>query len=179
MKQKTFYITLIFLFSCLINVLAGQSRSRQGDLRNFRLSPLVNVMTSKKPTMNSGRLGVDLLMDGKLPGDGWRSTWTAWFKANPVLSFDLGEEKNVGIIRIYFQPTDRTDELKEVKVEVSNDGENYLEFNEYEGFQAEKGKGAWAEIDLKSIKARYFRLSPKFQGWGHLWGEVEFWEVAR
>ena len=35
-----------------------------------------------------------------------------------------------------------------------------------------------AEIDLRAVKARYFRLSPQYQGWGHLWGEVEFWEIA-
>ena len=68
--------------------------------------------------------------------------------------------------------------MAEVKVEVSRDGENYLDFNEYVGFMTEKGKGAWAEIDLRSVKARFFRLSPKFQGWGHLWGEVEFWEIT-
>ena len=170
--------SILFLIISSVCLLNAQSRSRDGDGRNFKLCPLINVSTTTDPTMNAGRLGVNLLMDGKLPKDGWRSTWTAWFKVNPVISFDLGEEKKVGIIRIYFQPTDRTDEFMEVKVEVSKDGQNYLEFNEYEGFQTEKGKGAWAEIDLISVNARYFRLSPKFQGWGHLWGEVEFWEVV-
>ena len=35
----------------------------------------------------------------------------------------------------------------EVKVEVSKDGKNYLQFNEYEGFQTEKGK----ELGLRLI----------------------------
>jgi len=29
------------------------------------------------------------------------------------------------------------------------------------------------------VRGRYFRLSPQFQGWGHQWGEVEFWEIAK
>ena len=118
-------------------------------------------------------------MDGKLPKDGWRSTWTAWFKVDPVISFDLGKEKNIGIIRIFFQPTDRADELAEVKVEVSQRWSklSWISMNMMD-FVTEKGKGAWAEIDLRSVKARFFRLSPKFQGWGHLWGEVEFWEIV-
>jgi hypothetical protein len=128
--------------------------------------------------MDAGRLNVSLLMDGKLPEDGWRSTWTAWFKVNPAVTFDLGEEKKIGVIRIYFQATDRPDELAEIKVEVSNDGKQFLDFNEYDGFITEKGKGVWAELDLRAVNARYFRISPQFQGWGHLWGEVEFWEIA-
>ena len=179
MIRKIFFTPYLFLLVSSLSILLAQARSREGDAREFKLSPLDNVTSTEKPTMNGGRLGVDLLMDGKLPKDGWRSTWTAWFKVDPVISFDLGKEKNIGIIRIFFQPTDRADELAEVKVEVSRDGQNYLEFNEYNGFVTEKGKGAWAEIDLRSVKARYFRLSPKCQGWGHLWGEVEFWEIVK
>ena len=178
MLRKIFLTPYFFLLVGSLSILLAEARSREGDARTFKLSPLVKVTSSHKPTMNAGRLGVDLLMDGKLPKDGWPSTWTAWFKDEPVISFDLGAEKNIGIIRIFFQPTDRTDELAEVRVEVSRDGGNYLEFNEYVDFKTEKGKGAWAEIDLRSVKARFFRLSPKFQGWGHLWGEVEFWEVT-
>jgi hypothetical protein len=99
-------------------------------------------------------------------------------KKNPSLTFDLGAEKRIGVIRIYFQPWDRSDELMEVKVEVSRDGENYMLFNEYEGFVAEKGKSAWAEVDLRAVKAQYFRIAPKYQGWGNQWGEVEFWEIS-
>ena len=60
--------------------------------------------------MDGGRLGVDRLIDGKLPESGWRSTWTVWMKKNPSLAFDLGTEKRIGVIRIYFQPWDRSDE---------------------------------------------------------------------
>ena len=157
----------------------GQSPGRPGDSRKFKLSPVVKVSGPDKPTMDGRKLTMDLLIDGKLPKDGWRSTLTDWYKVNPSFVFDLGKEKRIGIVRVYFQPWDRGDELAEIKVEVSRDGERFLDFNEYDGFVAEKGKGAWAEIDLRAVKARYFRLSPKFQGWGHLWGEVEFWEIVK
>ena len=74
----------------------------------------------------------------KLPESGWRSTWTWFDEEEPEPNFDLGAEKRIGVIRIYFQPWDRSDELMEVKVEVSRDGENYMLFNEYEGFVAER-----------------------------------------
>ena len=170
----------LFLVTFIICGLNAQEEKRglAGDARNFKLCPVQKATSSKDPTMDAGRLGPERLIDGKLPMDGWRSTWTAWFKANPVLDFDLGSTKRVGVIRIYFQPWDREDELAEVGVEVSLDGEKFLPFNQYRGFISSKGKGAWAEIDLRAIKARFFRLSPKYQGWGNLWGEVEFWEIV-
>ena len=178
MKRNLYCLPMVLLLVGAGTFLLSQSRARDGDYRKFRLSPVVQVNSSKNPTMDAGRLNVSLLKDGKLPKDGWRSTWTAWFKVDPVVTFDLGSDKKIGVIRIYFQPTDRADELAEVKVEVSRDGKQFLDFNEYEGFLTEKGKGAWAELDLQAVNARYFRISPKFQGWGHLWGEVEFWEIA-
>ena len=178
MNRKLLLLPIIYLLSNWCNLVDAETRNRDGDSRKFQLCPVVKVSSSKNPTMDAGRLNINLLMDGKLPKDGWRSTWTAWFKVDPVLTFDLGDYKKIGIIRIYFQVTDRPDELSEMKIEVSRDGEQFLDFNEYDGFVTEKGKGAWAEIDLRAVNARYFRISPKFQGWGHLWGEVEFWEIA-
>ena len=81
----------------------GQERSISGDSRNFKLCPVKEVQSSLPPTMDSGRYSVQSLIDGKLPKDGWRSTWTAWFKVDPVVTFDLGDYKKIGIIRIYFQ----------------------------------------------------------------------------
>jgi len=178
MKRNLLYLPFVLLVLCSGTLLLSQTRARDGDSRKFKLSPIVKVSSSTNPTMDAGRLNVNLLMDGKLPDDGWRSTWTAWFKVDPVVTFDLGLDKKIGIIRIYFQPTDRADEFADVKVEVSRDGKQFVAFNEYEGFVTEKGKGAWAEVDLRAVNARYFRLSPRFQGWGHLWGEVEFWEIS-
>ena len=178
MKRNLFYLPVFLSVFLSCTLVLSQSRARDGDSKKYRLSPIVKVSTSKNPTMDAGRLNVSLLMDGKLPKDGWRSTWTAWFKVNPVVTFDLGEEKRIGVIRIYFQATDRADELAEIKVEVSKNGKQFLDFNEYDGFITEKGKGVWAELDLRAVNARYFRISPQFQGWGHLWGEVEFWEIT-
>ena len=95
--------------------LKGQNRSINGDGRKFKLAPVQKVTSSIGPTMDGGRLGVNRLIDGQLPASGWRSTWTVWMKKNPSIDFDLGEEKRIGVIRIYFQPWDRADELMEVE----------------------------------------------------------------
>ena len=174
-KHLITFFSILFVSSFLLH---SQNRSISGDSRKFKLAPVQSVKSSIGPTLDSRRLGVDRLIDGKLPDSGWRSTWTVWMKKNPSLTFDLGAEKRIGVIRIYFQPWDRSDELMEVKVEVSRDGEKYMLFNEYEGFVAEKGKSAWAEVDLRAVKAQYFRIAPKYQGWGNQWGEVEFWEIS-
>ena len=62
----------------LLSFLNGQSRSISGDTRNFKLSPVRTVKSNIGPTMDGGRLGVNRLIDGKLPKSGWRSTWTVW-----------------------------------------------------------------------------------------------------
>ena len=136
------------------------------------------VFSDIVPTMDSARLGVDRLLDGKLPKDGWRSTWTAWYQKDPVITFDLGLKKKIGAIRIYFQAFAREDELKSIKVEVSLDGKEYHLFNEYGGIVTLMERGTWVEMDLQAVYARYFRIKPNFQGWGHQWGEVEFWELS-
>ena len=172
-------IKLVLGLSICLHFIDAQDRKRSGDGRKFKLSPVESVKTNIPPTMDSARLGADLLIDGNLPKDGWRSTWTAWFKKNPSLIFDLGSEKRIGVIRVFYQPWERSDELMEVKVEVSNDGENFVEFNEYVDFSSDREKGVWAEMDLRAVRARYFRLSPKYRGWGNQWGEVEFWELRK
>ena len=179
MKKNICRFLLPGIVALVTAISPAQDRSRKGDTRKYDLVPVAKMESTKPPTLEARRLGPEKLIDGKLPENGWRSTWTAWYKVNPSFVFDLGKEKRIGIVRIYFQPWDRGDELAEIKVEVSRDGERFLDFNEYEGFVAERGKGAWAEIDLRAVKARYFRLSPKYQGWGHLWGEVEFWEIVK
>ena len=65
----------------------------------------------------------------------------------------------------------------EVKVEVSRDGKNFMLFNEYEGFVAEKVRLLGQKLIYAAVKAQYFRITPKYQGWGNQWGEVEFWEI--
>ncbi len=84
----------------------------------------------------------------------------------------------MGAIRIFFQAWSRDDELKTVDVEVSLNGKDYSLFNRYGNIVTPRERGAWVEMDLRSVRARYFRLTPRFQGWGHQWGEVEFWELS-
>ena len=99
--------TLISCFGILVSssfLLQAQNHSISGDARKFKLAPAQSVTSSIGPTMDGGRLGVNCLIDGKLPESGWRSTWTAWMKKNPSLAFDLGAEKRIGVIRIYFHP---------------------------------------------------------------------------
>ena len=76
MKRNLYCLPMVLLLVGAGTFLLSQSRARDGDSRKFRLSPVVQVTSSKNPTMDAGR------------------------------------------------------------------------------------------------------ISPKFQGWGHLWGEVEFWEIA-
>jgi hypothetical protein len=147
--------------------------------RSLKIAIVQQVSSDQEPTMDAARLGVNRLLDGKLPKDGWRSHWTAWYQKDPVIEFDLGEVKRIGAIRIYFQAFARDDELKKVGVSVSLDGSTFHLFNEYGGIVAVTEQGTWVEMDLKSVRGRFFRLSPQFQGWGHQWGEVEFWEIAK
>ena len=113
-----------------------------------------------------------------MPKDGWRSAWTAWYQKDPTVTFDLGEKKKIGAIRIYFQAWAREDELKSIEVSVSLDGSEFHPFNEYGEIVTLTEKGTWVEMDLRAVNARYFQIKPYFQGWGHQWGEVEFWELT-
>jgi len=156
----------------------GQSSPMPDPTRSLRIAKVEGISADIKPTVDSSRFGLDRLLDGKLPKDGMRSTWTVWYQKDPSITFDLGEGKRIGAIRIYFQAWSREDELRSVGVEVSLDGNHFQPFNEYGEILTVREKGTWAELDLLAVKARYFRLSPHFQGWGHQWGEVEFWELT-
>jgi len=179
MKKNICRFLLPGIVALVTAISPAQDRSRKGDTRKYDLVPVAKMESTKPPTLEARRLGPEKLIDGKLPENGWRSTWTAWYKVDPTLTFDLGSEKTIGVIRIFYQPWDRNDELAQVKVEVSRDGVNYVDFNTYAGFVGERGSGIWAEMDLRQIKARFFRLTPQFQGWGNLWGEVEFWGIKK
>tara|TARA_B100001094_G_C18190308_1_gene806707 strand:+ start:3295 stop:3885 length:591 start_codon:yes stop_codon:yes gene_type:complete len=179
MKKNIRSFLLLGVTALATGIAFSQDRSRKGDPRKYASVPVAKVESTRPPTLEARRLGPQKLIDGELPENGWRSTWTAWYKENPTLTFDLGSEKTIGVIRVFFQPWDRSDELSQVEVEVSRDGVNYVDFNTYAGFVGERSVGTWAEMDLQAIKARYFRLTPNFQGWGNLWGEVEFWEVKK
>ncbi|MDB3957957.1 discoidin domain-containing protein [Opitutales bacterium] len=172
-----FHLFALFLvFSPWAN---GQGSPKPDPSRSLRLCKVQKVTSSPGPTMDAIRFGLDRLLDGKLPKDGWRSTWTAWYQKDPAVTFDLGEIKRIGAIRVYFQAWAREDELKSVEIAVGLDGENFFPFNEYGEIVTLQEKGTWVEMDLRAVRARYFKISPKFQGWGHQWGEVEFWEISK
>ena len=171
---------LVFPLLVLCPFLANAQLSPKPDpSRSLKIATVQGVSSDPEPTMDAARYGLNRLLDGKLPKDGWRSTWTAWYQKDPVIQFDLGEVKRIGAIRIYFQAFARDDELKKVGVSVGLDGSSFQLFNEYGGIVAVTERGTWVEMDLQSVRGRYFRLSPQFQGWGHQWGEVEFWEIAK
>ena len=53
-----------------------------------------------------------------------------------------------------------------------------LNFELHQVFPGEVGsteQGRFTDIDLEGISTQAIRLMPKYQGWGHQWGEVEFW----
>lgn len=179
MSFFTYPLSFFAFFFVLLTWVFGQPSPTPDSSRALRLSEIKDVDSSIPPTMDAARYGVKRLFDGKLPRDGWRSTWTAWYQKNPVLTFDCGTEKRIGVIRLYFQAFSREDELKSIQAEVSLDGKRFLPFNEYGEIISVREKGVWVEMDLKAVKGRYFRLSPQFQGWGHQWGEIEFWELTR
>jgi len=158
--------------------LSAQATTALDPERSLKLAQVENISASVLPTMDKARYGLGRLIDGKLPDDGWRSSWTAWYQKDPALTFDLGEAKKIGAIRVFFQAFARDDELKTIDVEASLNGEDYSLFNRYGNIISLRERGTWVEMDLRSVRARYFRLTPRFQGWGHQWGEVEFWELS-
>ena len=140
-----------------------------------KLSSGVTVLSEPLPNETGAVYGVNRLLDGKLPVDGWRSSWTAWYKVDPVLTFNLGKERSMNKIRIYFQPYDRSDEFKEVEIWTADEEMNFSLYKTLPGGVGLREQGLFAEYDLQGVQTRAIRLAPKFQGWGHQWGEVEFW----
>ena len=78
-------------------------------------------------------------------------------------------------IRILLSTTDRADEFKEVEILVADEEMNFSLLKTAPGVIGIRGQGVFAEYDLEGVTTRAIRLAPKFQGWGHKWGEVEFW----
>ena len=58
-----------------------------------KLSSGINLIAAPPPNQSAGTYPASKLLDGQLPKDGWRSTWTAWFKSNPQLTFNLGKKR--------------------------------------------------------------------------------------
>lgn len=172
------FTTCMLIFVTIAGFCHGQSSPQPDPNRALKIAKVLDVSVDVEPNVDSARYGLDRLLDGKLPKDGWRSAWTAWYQKDPVITFDLGENKKIGAVRVYFQAWVRDDELRSIEVCVSMDGAKFHLFNEYGHIVTSTEKGTWVEMDLRSVRARYFQLKPHFQGWGHQWGEVEFWELS-
>ena len=69
-----------------------------------KISNEVTLIAAPAPNQSGGTYPASKLLDGQLPKDGWRSTWTAWFKSNPELTFNLGKKRTMNKLRIYFNP---------------------------------------------------------------------------
>ncbi len=178
MRDPLKFALILFVHALSVYLLSGQTSPPPEASRSLKLSKILQITAKTEPTMDAARYGLDRLKDGRLPKDGWRSTWTAWYQKDPTIIFDLGESKRIGAIRIYFQAWSREDELRSIEVSVSMDGDKFHPFNEYGEIVTSREKGTWVEMDLRAVKGRYFALLPHFQGWGHQWGEVEFWELT-
>ena len=79
-----------------------------------RLEKGVSVLAAPKPNDAGGTYSEQKLIDLQFPADGWRSSWTSWFKKDPELTFNLGGLRQMNKIRIYHQPFERDDELMDV-----------------------------------------------------------------
>ena len=139
-----------------------------------KLTNGVTVIATPPPNESAGSFSANNLLDQQLPSDGWRSTWTAWNKVNPQLTFNLGREKDLSHLRIYFQPYDRADELKEVEVYVADEEMNFSLHKVFPGIVSPLEKGKFMEIDMSGVSTRAIRLEPKYQGWGHMWERLNF-----
>ena len=171
MSFFTYPLSFFAFFFVLLTWVFGQPSPTPDSSRALRLSEIKDVDSSIPPTMDAARYGVKRLFDGKLPRDGWRSTWTAWYQKNPVLTFDCGTEKRIGVIRLYFQAFSREDELKSIQVEVSLDGKRFLPFNEYGEIISVREKGVWVEMDLKGRKREVLSIIPSISRMGVINGE--------
>ena len=78
-------------------------------------------------------------------------------------------------IRIYHQPFEREDELMEVGVWIADEEMNFQLHDVFAGAVGPTEQGRFTDIPMEGISTQAVRLFPKYQGWGHQWGEVEFW----
>ena len=70
------------------------------------------------------------------------------------------------------------DELRKLSIFAADKEADFELFSSAENLVAPREKGKWIEFDLEGkVETNAIRLSPEFQGWGHQWGEVEFWVV--
>ena len=117
------------------------------------------------------------LIDGLVPKNGWRSTWTAWYGVDPQITFSFKRSWELSKARLYFQPFARDDELKLIQVYAADDELNFNLFSTIDELVGPVEQGKWVEFSLEGVDTQAIRLLPQFQGWGHQWGELEIWVI--
>ena len=135
----------------------------------------INIKTIPEPNDRGTSYPATKLLDGQLPRDGWRSTWTAWYGVNPQLTFTFNREWPMSKIRLYYQPFVRDDELKQIDAYIADDEMNFFHHKTVLDMFGPLERGKFIEFSLEGVSTQGVRLVPQFQGWGHQWGEVEFW----
>ena len=103
-------------------------------------------------------------------------TWTAWYGVDPQITFSFKRSWQLNKVGLYFQPfTD--DELKLIQVYTADDELNFNLFDTVDELVGPVEQGKWIEFSLDGVDTQAVRMLPQFQGWGHQWGEVEFWVI--
>ena len=143
-------------------------------LRKLRAGEVV-VLAEPEPNDLGRTYGASKLLDGKLPNDGWRSSWTAWYGTDPQLTFSFDRKRPVETIRIYYQPFARADELDQLDIYIADDELNFALHKQVNGIISLREQGGFFEVEMGGVHTKAVRLLPKHRGWGHQWGEVEFW----
>ena len=108
-------------------------------------------MAAPKPNNAGGTYSEQKLIDLQLPADGWRSSWTAWFKQDPELTFNLGRVRQMNKVRIYHQPFEREDELMEVGVWIADEELNFELHQVFPGEVGSTEQGRFTDIDLEDF----------------------------
>ncbi|MFC2129414.1 discoidin domain-containing protein [Bacteroidota bacterium] len=103
--------------------------------------------------------------------DGDMSTrWSSLYENNQYLIIDLGEEYNVGIVKLFWEVA----YTSEYDIELSSDGSSWEK-----AYATTEGSGGNEVISFKSTPARYIRLRLRERAteWGHSLWEVEVYSV--
>jgi YVTN family beta-propeller protein len=108
--------------------------------------------------------GLGKLTDGVLGGDDWASDpklWVGWDIAEPTITFDFGDVKTFGLVRIHsnnFQ-TGAVFLWDAVTLDFSNDGQNFSNAFTYTTTDAQKADrtARFIDVPVPNIPARFVR----------------------
>ena len=136
-------------------------RVRKG-LRKLE-SDEINVKAIPEPNDRGASYPSSKLVDGLLPKDGWRSTWTAWYGIDPQITFSFNRRWLLNKSRVYFQPYAWDDELKSIHVLAADDELNFELLNTIEDLAGPVEKGKWQSFHWMILKLRRCDFRPSFK----------------